>query len=46
MSGPDLLDAPRAAVDKGHWQEALNLLADCGAEANSAAGLEDRKSVV
>ncbi|MGH9137389.1 MAG: hypothetical protein ACRD0G_10135 [Acidimicrobiales bacterium] len=42
MNGPDPLDAPRAAVERGHWQQALDLLADCGAGAKSAPGLELR----
>ena len=42
MSGPDPLDEPRAAVERGDWQQALDLLDAGGSEASSAEGLELR----
>ena len=42
MSDLDPLDEPRAAVERGDWQLALELLAAVGAEAGSAEGLELR----
>jgi len=42
MSGTDPLDELRAAVERGDWQLALDLLADGGCEANSAECLELR----
>ncbi len=40
MDDADLLDEPRAAVERGDWQLALDLLADRPTEATSAEGLE------
>ena len=42
MSGLDSLDEPRAAVERGDWQRALDLLDAGGSEACSAEGLELR----
>ena len=42
MSGLDPLDEPRAALERGDWQLALELLAAGGSEASSAEGLELR----
>ena len=42
MSAVDPLDEPRAAVERGDWQRALDLLDAGGSEASSAEGLELR----
>ena len=42
MSGADQLDEARAAVERGDWQLALEVLADGGSEAAGAEGLELR----
>ena len=42
MSGPVPLDGPRAAVERGDWQLALDLLDAAGSEASCAEGLELR----
>jgi hypothetical protein len=42
MSGLDPLDEPRAAVERGDWQLALELLTASGSDTRSAEGLELR----
>lgn len=42
MTAPDRLAAPRAAVERGDWQLALDLLDAAGPDAPSAAALELR----
>ena len=40
MSASEGLGAAQAALESGNWERALDLLADAGAEAETAAGLE------